>query len=173
MAYIGCTQKLAKELEGRLTQDEVPLGTGLHGWHANLYSFYDRKFVLLVNDATRFAVFFPVMNETEFQNFERLFRENFKAELTRLGFAPDDVAKALLALGPVTLGKTHNRSVLGTMNDMASCLEGQLHRLGRLPENNEEFWTLTRILNEMPCNSKNYPKAFFPSELMTELLASL
>ncbi len=173
MVYIGCTQKFSREFENCLTQGGAPLKSGIHGWHANLYRFYRRKSVLLVNDETRFAVFLPGLCKPQFLEFENLFRASLKHEQIRFGVSKGAAAKTLLALGPMTLGKTHNRSVLGTMNDMAFCMEIQLQRLGRLPTNDDELGWVSRSINEMPCSSKERRGYFTPADEMVKLATSL
>ena len=173
MVYIGCTQKLAKEFKDCLGSAEGAAQNGIHGWHANLYHFYRRKSVLLVNDETRFALFLPGFRKPEFQGFESLFRDNLKHELIRFGISKGLAAKALLALGPMTLGKTHSRSVLGTMNDMAFCIEVQMNRLGGLPGNDNELGWVSKSINEMPCNSKDRRGYFIPADAMKKLIAKL
>lgn len=173
MIYIGCTQKLATEFKGYKELAEGIAQDGIHGWHANLYRFYRRKSVLAVNDETRFAVFLPGLRKPEFQDFENLFRASLKRELLRLGAAKGDAAKALLTLGPMSLGKTHSRSVLGTMNDMAFCMEVQMSRLGGLPGNDDELGWLSKSINEMPCNSKDRRGYFIPADEMKKLLSKL
>lgn len=173
MMYVGCTQKLAKEFKDRQLTDEPTIQAGIYGWHANLYRFYRRKSVLVVNDETRFAVFLPGLRKPELQDFENLFRASLKRELLRLGAAKGDVAKALLTLGPMSWGKTHSRSVLGTMNDMAFCMEVQMSRLGGLPGNDDELGWLSKSINEMPCNSKDRRGYFIPADEMKKLIALL
>lgn len=173
MVFIGCTQKLAKEFKDRLNWDEIDGQASIHGWHANLYRFYRRKSVLAVNDETRFAVFLPGLRKPELQDFENLFRASLKRELLRFGAAKGDVAKALLTLGPMVLGKTHSRSVLGTMNDMAFCMEVQISRLGGLPGNDDELGWLSKSINEMPCNSKDRRGYFIPAYEMKKLIEKL
>lgn len=173
MVYVGCTQKLAQEFKDRQLTDEAIILAGIHGWHANLYRFYHRKSVLAVNDKTRFAVFLPGLRKPEFQVFENLFRERLKQELTRFGVEKGDVAKTLLALGPISLGKTHSRSVLGTMTDMAFCMEVQMKRLGRLPEYDDELGWVSKSINEMPCNSKDRRGYFIPADEMKKLISNL
>ncbi|MGE4290616.1 MAG: hypothetical protein AB7E32_00275 [Desulfovibrio sp.] len=172
MAYIGCTQKLATEFKDRQLTDDT-IQAGIHGWHANLYRFYRRKSVLAVNDETRFAVFLPGLRTSEFQDFENLFRACLKRELLRFGVTKGNAAKVLLALGPLSFGKTHNRSVLGTINDMALCLEVQLQRLGGLPENDDDLDWLSKSINETPCTSKGRRGYFIPAVEMNKLASLL
>lgn len=171
MTYIGCTQKLAKEFNDRQPTDEAIIQTGIHAWHANLYSFHRRKSVLVVNDETRFAVFLPGLRKPEFQGFENHFRASLKQEMLRFGVKKGDAAKVLLGLGPILFGKTHSRSVLGTMNDMAFCLEVQLQRLGRLPKNDDELDWVSKSMNETPCTSKGRRGYFIPADEMKKLVS--
>ena len=173
MVFIGCTRKLIKEFKDRQTTGDSNSQDGIHGWHANLYHFHRRKSVLAINDETRFALFIPGLRKPEFLDFESVFRKKLKQELSRFGATKGDTAKALLTLGPMTFGKTHNRSVLGTMNDMALCLEFQLGRLGRLPENDDELGVVSRSINEMPCRSKNSGGYFTPTDEMKKLLSGI
>ncbi len=173
MVYIGCTQKLAKEFKEFLVTDEASVQSGILGWHANLYSFFRRKSVLSVNDETRFAVFLPGLRKPDFMDFGNLFRNRLKHELIRFGATKSAAAKALLALGPMSFGRTHNRSVLGTMNDMAFCMEIQLQRLGRLPEHDDELGWVSRSVNEMPCNSKERRGYFIPAKEMMNLVLAI
>lgn len=129
--------------------------------------------MLLVNDETRFALFFPGLRKPEFQGFENFFLVSLKRELLRFGVVKGDVAKSLLALGPMTFCKTHSRSALGTMNDMAFCMEVQMKRLGRLPENEDELGWVGKSINEMPCNSKDRRGDFIPAYEMKKLTEKL
>ncbi len=172
MVYVGCTQKLVKEFKDRQLTEEPTIQSGIYGWHANLYRFYRRKSVLAVNDETRFAVFLPGLRKPELQDFENLFRARLKTELLRFGVVKGDAAKALLALGPISFGKTHSRSVLGTMNDMSFCMEVQMKRLGRLPKNDDELSWVSKSINEMPCNSKDRRGYFIPADEMKKLISN-
>ena len=164
MIYIGCTQKLAKEFKDRPVARDATVCSGIHGWHANIYSFFRHKSVVAVNDETRLCIFLPGLRKPEFKDFENLFRTRLKEELLRFGISKGEAAELLLSLGPMTIGRTHNRSVLGTMNDMAFSLKIQLERLGRLPEDDEERGGLSQIINRTPCRAKGRSGYFFPAD---------
>ena len=101
---------------------------------------------------------------------ESVFRARFKQELSRFGVTKGETAKTILSLGPMSFGKTHNRSVLGTLNEMAFYMEVQLERLGRLPANDDELGWISRSINEMPCQSKNCGRYFTPTDEMRRLI---
>jgi len=70
----------------------------------------------------------------DFTNFDKVFMDHFEAALGWVGANAGQMAQAELLLGPVSYGKTHSRSVLGTMNDMKFNMEYMLkNRLGYLP----------------------------------------
>ena len=162
MPYIGCTQKLAKELKPAHVSD-VSIQNGLRGWHGNILRIYRRKSVLLVNDASRFALFVPGLVKRDFVNFNQVFLNHFEATLRHIGANDAQVAQAKLQLGPFSYGKTHSRSVLGSMNDMKFGIEYILKdRYGRLPETIEETLWMTSFINETPHRGKDLAGHVFP-----------
>jgi hypothetical protein len=170
--FIGCTQKLSREIKSCLTTYDYSQAEGILGWHGNLYRFYRRKSVLLINNATRFAVLIPGLVKNDFSNFDNIFRTRLKQELLWAHVSNTKVAEVLLSLGPIQWGKSHSRSVLGTMKDMAHCIEVQLKRLGRLPDCDEELLWISKSVNDMPCNFKDHPGYFYPKREIHRLLAS-
>lgn len=155
MPYIGCTQKLLSEIKPAQSL-EPSEQHGLQGWHGNIYRFFHRKSVLLVNDETRFAVFIPGLVKKDFMNFDKVFIEHFEIALSAIGAESVQIAQAKLLLGPFSYGKTHSRSVLGTMNDMKFNMEYMLkNRLGHLPKIQDEIGWITSFLNDTPYSGKD------------------
>ncbi|MBI9113378.1 hypothetical protein [Maridesulfovibrio ferrireducens] len=173
MPYIGCTKKLLDELKIKEPADHSDF-RGLRGWHGNTFRLYRSKSVLLVNDETRFAVFIPRLVKKDFANFDRIFRERFKEALEWAGADESQIAKALLQCGGCSYGKTHNRSVLGTMNDMKQAIEHILwYKFGRLPKGPEEIRYMTMLLNETPYQGKDLGEYVFAAVNMPKMLAEL
>jgi len=170
MPYIGCTQKLIKELKSKLVS-EATGRRGFHGWHGNIFRFFRRKSVLLVNDETRFAVFIPGLVKKDFMNFDKVFMEHFEAALGWIGANAGQIAQAKLQLGPFSYGKTYSRSVLGAMNDMKFCTEYMLkNRLGHLPKTHDELRWITMLLNDTPYNGKDLDGCVFPEREMLKMI---
>jgi len=117
MPVIGCTQKLLKELNVK------PVGETksvlLAGWHANLLRIDRRKCVLFTHDATLYSVFVPGMRKSEFQRFTHVFQQNLFRALNVEGLPQDQISEMLKKYQELEIGKTNNRSVLGSMNDLA------------------------------------------------------
>lgn len=162
MPHICCTQKLAKELT---SEPLTPASNvrGFIGWHGNLIQLFRRKCVLLTNDATRFTLSIPGLVKKDFANFGQVFIHHFERTLGYVNANPVQIAQAKLLLGGFSYHKTHNRSVLGTLNDMKFAIEFMLtDRLGRLPETDEEHRWVASFLNETPCSGKDLKGVVFP-----------
>lgn len=107
MPYIGCAQKLLSEIKPAQIL-EPACKRGLQGWHGNIFRFFRRKSVLLVNDETRFAVFMPGLVKKDFVNFDKVFIEHFEIALQAIEATSAQIAQAKLLLGPFSYGKTHS-----------------------------------------------------------------
>jgi hypothetical protein len=165
--YICCTKKLAKELTAE-PLSPAPDVRGFIGWHGNILRLFRRKSVLLVNDETRFALFIPGLVKKDFAEFDKVFRSHFERTLGYMGANPAQIAQAKLLLGGFSYHKTHNRSVLGTLNDLKVGIDYIVkERFGRLPETEDEYRWLVTFLNETPCRGKDLQGVVFPG---TELL---
>lgn len=170
MPYIGCTQKLLSEIKPAQVL-EFASQRGLQGWHGNIFRFFRRKSVLLVNDETRFAVFMPGMVKKDFMNFDKVFIEHLEIALLGIGATSAQIAQSKLLLGSFSIGKTYSRSVLGTMNDMKFSIEYMLkNRLGHLPETHSEIQWITRLLNKTPYSGKDIDGCVFAERDMLRLI---
>ncbi|QJB56538.1 hypothetical protein [Pseudodesulfovibrio sp. zrk46] len=170
MAYIFCTQKLAKELASEpLTP--APDVRGFLGWHGTILRIFRRKSVLLVNDESRFTLFIPGLMKKDFANFQHVFIHHFERTLGYMNANPAQIAQAKLLLGGFSYHKTHNRSVLGTLNDMKDAVEFMLKsRLGHLPESEEEHRWVASFLNETPCRGKDLKGVVFPDREILKMI---
>jgi len=170
MPYICCTQKLAKELTSEPLTSALNV-RGFIGWHGNLIDLFRRKSVLLVNDETRFTLFIPGLVKKDFSDFDNVFRHHFERTLGYMNATPAQVAQTKLLLGGFSYHKTHNKSVLGRLNEMKYAIEFMLtNRLGRLPETDEEYRWVASFLNETPCRGKDLKGVVFPDR---EILAMI
>ncbi|WP_431194127.1 DUF6933 domain-containing protein [Pseudodesulfovibrio nedwellii] len=84
---------------------------------------------------------------------------------------PAQIAQAKLLLGGFSYHKTHNRSVLGTLNDMKYASEFMLtDRLGLLPETEEEHRWVASFLNQTPCRCKDLKGVVFPDREILKMI---
>ena len=147
MQLIRCTQKLLKELRispGEMEQPEGVLG----GWHANLLRIERRKCVLFTNDATLFSIFIPGMKKERFERMAHVFGQELFHSLNREGFGQSEIETVLDEIQEIHCAKTNNRSVLGSMNDLAYQLEWIVHANGGLAHASMD--SVAHELNRIP-----------------------
>jgi hypothetical protein len=104
----------------------------LGGWHANLLRIERKKCVLFTNDATLFSVFVPGMNKVRMERMALIFGQELFRSLNREGFGQSEIEAVLSEIQDIHYAKTNNRSVLGSMNDLACQLEWIVHANGGL-----------------------------------------
>jgi hypothetical protein len=120
MTRIRCTQALQKIL--RIKPDETQdslTSTPLGDWYAHLLWIERKKCILFTNEVTLFNFFALDVKKADLADMNTFFRENLRRGLEAVGIIGAPASRLLLALGNITISKTNNRSVLGSMNDYA------------------------------------------------------
>ncbi|MFN3586719.1 MAG: DUF6933 domain-containing protein [Moraxellaceae bacterium] len=122
--------KLPVDAEGALAAVPPSVAAGnaqlpnpLSGWHGNLLVLQRRQCVLLVHDATRFPVFMTSLVKADFAHFNVRFADALMNTLLKAGADECHMQAAVALLAPVQVDTTCNRSVQGTMNQMAGDIE--------------------------------------------------
>jgi hypothetical protein len=90
-------------------------------------------------------------------NFRELFALHLKMNLAKEGFGPEDITKALEEYGEIVIAPTKNRSVLGSMNDLADQAELLVSRAGGLEKG--DILTVNMMLNRIPMGAIKYDYA--------------
>ena len=141
----------------------------LSGWHSNLLIIQRRNCVLLVHDATRFPLFIKGLLKTDFANFDRLFADALMNTLLKLGASQTQLNTAAALLAPCHFDTDCNRSVQGTMNQMAGEFEHRLWfdkaRLEDICSHATGAW-----LADRPCTVKGQKECIWPDRAMLMLL---
>jgi len=153
---IHCTKKLLTELEAPPNGSMVPepLSGFLGPWHANLIRIERRKCILLTNDSTLYSFLIPGVKKKDLSNFRELFALHLKMNLAKEGFGPEDIAKALREYDEIAIAPTANRSVLGSMNDLAYQADFLVSRAGGLEKG--DILTVNMMLNRIPMGAIKY-----------------
>ncbi len=150
MQLIRCTKKLQKEMglknEALVQQESTPSLLG--SWHANLIIIDRNNCVLFVNDKTLFNFLIPDVTTAQLRQLDTLFRDFLQCILAEEGFDKTTTDKILQEYAEIGFANTNNKSVLGSMNDLAyhyqyhieeeggvhSCMVPQIiHELNRMP----------------------------------------
>jgi hypothetical protein len=137
MLILKCTQKVTKEL-GVKREDlpQVPAEdnpTLLGDWFVNALKFGRTKMLLFANAATLYSLLVEYKKK-DLADIGLFFRTHLKSNLLLEGFDPGKIERLLADYEAVTLAKTDNRSVLGSMNDLAVMYEYFIVGQGGLKE---------------------------------------
>jgi hypothetical protein len=120
---LRCTQKLLDRLHAKFDAEPARADTVLGDWYANLVRVGRVQVVLGVSDRSLLPVVVPA-KEGRFL-VQRL-GEALELTLNAIGVPADDVIAERGAMQRWAVGKTANRRVLGSLNDLAFQLEGGL-----------------------------------------------
>ncbi len=123
MFVLRCTQKLLDRLHAKFDAEPARADTVLGDWYANLVRVGRVQVVLGVSDRSLLPVVVPA-KEGRFL-VQRL-GEALELTLNAIGVPADDVIAERGAMQRWAVGKTANRRVLGSLNDLAFQLEGGL-----------------------------------------------
>ena len=122
MATLRCTKKLLAELKIKPSDDVQP-PSDFSSWHANLLRIERRKCVLFTHDQSLYTFFIPGLKKLHFQRFDEIFQQNLFKNLVEEELPQKHIEMFLDDTQEIKICKTSNRSVLGSMNDLAFQLQ--------------------------------------------------
>ena len=123
MFVLRCTQKLLDRLNAKVDPEPAQPDTVLGDWYANLVRIGRVQVVLCVSDQSLLPVVVPAK---EARSLVQRLVEALEPTLTAIGVPADDVVAEYAAMRSWVVGKTANRRVLGSLNDLAFQLEAAL-----------------------------------------------
>ncbi len=167
MQLIRCTAKLRKEMglkDHELFQDDIPT-SGLGAWHANLLYINRRKCVLFTNDKTLLNFIAPDVNREEIRSLDRLFIGYLRPILAEEGISAEACEEIAREYSELRYAKTTDKSILGSMNDLAFHYKHRIMDAGGLHK--PEIPEIIHSLNNMPMGALEY---VFPSEALRQHL---
>jgi len=118
------TARLRKRLRVKLPAEEPETTTVLGDWYGNLLHFGRLQLVLCVSEKTLLPVVLPARGLSRGLLDE--LRIGAGAVLGQIGIPADSIKRELEEMGSLVHGKAVNRSVLGSMNDLAVGMEARL-----------------------------------------------
>lgn len=125
MFTLRCTQKLLSRLNSTPDPEPTPPDTVLGDWYANLIRVGRIQVVLAVSDRSLLPVVVPAR---EGRALVQRLCAALEPILTAIGVQAADATAELGAMQHWAFGKTANRRVLGSLNDLAYQLQvGLLH----------------------------------------------
>jgi hypothetical protein len=121
MQLIRCTKKLQKEmgLKKNDVSENEPSESYLGSWHANLIYIDGKKCVLFVNDKTLFNFIVPDILRAHIRELSSIFKVNLECVLASEGVPESAKTTIMSEYDSIQYANTNNKSVLGSMNDLA------------------------------------------------------
>ena len=120
MIIIYCSRKLSDFLgQDRFPASQESSNSALGDWNGHLFFHQRRKYLMLVNNKTYYALLFPSIKKADLRDFESLFLQRLLQQLVYDEIIKDDETLVFLQrLLPVTLAKTNNdKKAIGTLNE--------------------------------------------------------
>ena len=150
MAIVRCTKKLLAELKTKPSEETISSNV-MGSWHANLLRIDRGKCILFTNDATLYSFFVPGLRKPHFENIRKVFGQNLFNNLLSENFPQNQIEVVLDEHREILIAKTNNRSVLGSMNDLAFQLTYRIGAMGGLF--NIDLVELNHELNRIPLSA--------------------
>jgi hypothetical protein len=143
MVVLRCTQRLLVRLKQVGDLPDVESTTRLGDWYGNILRIGRRQHLLFISERSRLAVVIPIR---EGKRLAEVFPDAVCEVLGHVGVAAADIADERSRMSEIAFGRTRNRSLLGTLNDLAfMAQQGNMNRAE--PESPEE---LMRFLAQTP-----------------------
>lgn len=172
---LHCTKKLYTKLPANTTAP-APTSIGLQAkwlnWHANLITIQRRQCVIAVHDATRYAVFIPCLTKPDFAKLQWHFEDVFINSLLKSGLPHELVETATQHMAALQFDTECNRSVQGTMNQIAQDIDYGLGYTNTAVSDISPY-RYSAELSHRPCTIKGLKDYQWPDKVMAELLSNL
>ena len=164
MLVIRCTAKLRKvgrwPVEEPTGTDDADTGGTDTEWYANLLWFERRKCILFTHGATLYTFLVPDVVKKDLDDIGSLLRDNLYDQLIYDGIDLNHAVPILRTEDPPVIAVARNRSILGSMNELAIGYAWAIHSAGglqhvsrRVASRNVNWTPMTRIGYGCPQNA--------------------
>jgi len=166
--HIQCTKKMLDFLKPRITK--LNTNYNIYAWHINYMIILRKKFIVLMNDLTRYSVVLYGLKKSDFKDPIYLVQKAITITMHFDGFPQNLVLKYINGIKEVTYDKTKDRKLVSQLNRAMmdadwyahDCLYDQVFQ----PE-------ISRHLNAGPVGSNNWKEIHYPKDKMLEYLKLL
>ena len=142
-----------------------PKESFLGSWHANMIYIDGKKCVLFINDKTLFNFIVPNVPRAEIRELSKVFIHNLAFVLSSEGISEKMTAKVLFEYESIEYADTTNKSVLGSLNDLAFHYKHRIESEGGI--HSYAIPSIINQLNHMPMGALEY---VFPIEALKSIL---
>ena len=153
MPVIRCTSKLLADIDDPPVVAAVapsPIGD----WCGNIFTVERRKCVVFINERTLFVCLAIGVVKSDYRRIAPFFLDLLKRTLSLEGFSKHEIAWVLAQHETITVDRTHDRSVLGSLNNRIANAKCIIEYKGGLAHCDAS--TLVHLLNETPMGPIGY-----------------
>jgi len=153
MPVIRCTSKLL------LAQiDDLPVETvaasAISDWYGHLFTVERRKAILFIHERTLFVCLAMGVTKSDYRRIVPFFLDLLGRTLRQEGFNQEETAWVLALHKEMLVGRTRNRSTLGSLNNRIGDAKYLIEDDGG-PDHCDVF-AVTHLLNETPMKPIEY-----------------
>lgn len=160
MYTLHCTKKLLDRGKLSVTSSSEPSTTLLGNWYATAL-FWKPQLALLVNERTLLPVLMPLAPTS---TLTARFPTELSSVLHRHGVDQAVIASEAAAMSDVSVAKTANRSVVGTMNEFSFLAESYRDHM-----ETTDLLVLSMRLSDTPCGAIKHNS---PARLVKDVLGA-
>lgn len=163
---IGITKKLSDQLKIKKLSNIDIYSPNLHTWHAGFKFINRKKCILFTNDLTLYSFLLYGVKKEEIINLNQIFKEKLIENLSADNFTPEEISFLVSPKSNISIIKTNNRSVLGSMNDFFHLLPFYIGENENVDQIN--LISVNKKLNKTPMQCSK--KGFYPIEKLHEIV---
>ena len=153
MPILRCTTKLLAEIDDSvnpMSPEPSPFGD----WYGYIFSIDRRKCITFINEPTLFVCFAAGVTKAQYRNIAQFFIEVLKSTLQTTSFTAKETKCVLGFHADLTIGKTINRSTMGSLNNRVTDTKCMVKYYGGIEDCKDE--TVTTSLNKTPMKAIGY-----------------
>ena len=142
MLIIQCTKKLMDYVK----KDVELLNSDMdkfYGWHANMFTIDRRKYIIVMNNVTRYNFVLGPIVKKDVLHLEEMISEGIKENLEADGVNKEYIDLYMNGISGVRYAKTSERSIVGQINDAIFYIEHVYWMQGMM-----DLSKVNRLLNQ-------------------------
>ena len=155
MPTIRCTTKLLAVIDdSSLAESTGSTPSPLGDWYGNIFTIDRRKCIIFINESTLFVCLTIGVTKSDYRHIVPFFVDVLAQTLRNEGFNESDVALILSLHSDLTVGRTQNRSTIGSLNNRVLDTKHIIQYDGGLASCDDA--TVTHLLNVTPMGPIGY-----------------
>jgi hypothetical protein len=168
---IGITQKLKDQLNIKFLNTVEKYSPVLWTWHAGLRVISRKKCILFTNDLTLYSFLVYGAKKKDLEDFPTFFKEFLIQNLESENLTQQEIEIIISDSDKISLTKSSNRSVLGSMNEFNRLIPFYLQKEFDSNTNQINTIGINKKLNRIPMHCTK--KGFYPIDKLKETIRNI